>query len=110
MLRKKGGNAWMVATSNAELARLSPAVVVDAADGSVIEERPAVRPGGLLGALMVRAGALQPLPKAAPKRPRGRPSKVHVVATAARIWDEVTEGNGVVLVDGVPVEVPKALK
>ena len=75
------------------------------------------RPRPLLAGLMVRAGFLTapaPLVVAAPlppKRPRGRPRKQPNVADlAARVWDDVTGGAGVVLVDGEPVEVLKDLK
>lgn len=83
---------------------------------------------GLLGALLGRAGlqspdlaakdaaaaaalterqeayvkALYTPPKGRPGRPKGSKSKV--VKTAARVWSEVTGGQGVVLVDGKPVK------
>lgn len=47
-------------------------------------------------------------PSEPPKRGRGRPRKVD--ALAAKVWDDVTGGTGVVLADGDPVEVPKDLK
>lgn len=52
--------------------------------------------------------AVTPTRSEPPKRGRGRPRKVDAVA--AKVWDEVTGGAGVVLADGEPVEVPKALK
>lgn len=83
---------------------------------------------GLLGALLGRAGLQSPdlaaqdeaaaaalrerreayikaryaPPKGRPGRPKG--SKTKAVKTAARVWSEVTGGQGVVLVDGKPVE------
>lgn len=82
---------------------------------------------GLLGALLGRAGLQSPdlaaqdeaaaaalkerqeayikarytPPKGRPGRPKGSKSKV--VKTAARVWSEVTGGQGVVLVDDKPV-------
>lgn len=47
-------------------------------------------------------------PTAPAKRRPGRPRKVD--SLAAKVWDDVTGGAGVALVDGQPVEVPKALK
>lgn len=47
-------------------------------------------------------------PTAPAKRRPGRPRKLDAVA--ADVWHRVTDGAGVVLVDGDPVEVPKALK
>lgn len=83
---------------------------------------------GLLGALLGRAGiqssdlaeqderaraalqkrqdayinAVKTGPKGRPGRPKG--SRSNVANTAARVWSEVTGGDGVVLVDGKPVQ------
>ncbi len=66
---------------------------------------------GLLGALMVKAGVLAPMPSVPAKRARGRPAKSRndVIQAAADTWADVTGGGGVVLVDGKPVEVSKDL-
>lgn len=63
----------------------------------------------LLDKLLGRAGvaSVPPAPVVvAPKRKRGRPSKASL--EAAKVWDEVTGGAGVVLVDGkeVPPQSP----
>lgn len=63
----------------------------------------------LVAQLLLRSqGKVQPVPK----RGRGRPRKLtpQDVQVAARVWSEVTDGAGVLLYDGKPVEVPEALK
>ena len=60
----------------------------------------------LLGALLVRSGALPAPPPAEPepvKRKRGRPRKADVAAIAAQAWADVSDCAGVVLVDGKEV-------
>lgn len=65
---------------NAEAERLRSADLYDPADGSVAGRHVGQRPRGLLAALMVRAGALPPLPAQPVKRGRGRPPKAKGVA------------------------------
>jgi hypothetical protein len=60
---------------NPELERLRRLVRVDAGECKVLEHIPPARPRSLLAALMVRAGALAPLPPTQAKRGRGRPPK-----------------------------------
>lgn len=62
---------------------------------------------GLLQGLLVRSGALPAPPAVEPAPPakkRGRPRKADVAAIAAQVWSDVTDGAGVVLVDGKDVD------
>lgn len=85
----------------------------DGLDGEVeFAQSGSGRPQGLLARLLVRAGVNPPPPVAAPqapKRPRGRPRKV-VPELASMAAGGVSEGQGAVLADGVPGEVPEALQ
>lgn len=98
---------------NSEAERLRSGDLFDPATGKSAGRHVGASPRGLLASLMVRAGALAPLPPAPPaaaKRPRGRPRKQDVAELAAKVWDEVTDGDGVVLQDGKPVRATKDLK
>ncbi len=83
-------------------------VTVDS-KGDFVKTKFAPIGSSLLASFLVKGGQVAPLPQQLKKRPRGRPGK-DVAALAAEVWDDVTGGAGVVLADGEPVEVPKALK
>lgn len=74
MARQYNQSGFQEVRVNPEIERLKASTVVDAGESRVLEHRAANRPRSLLAALMVRAGALAPLPQTV-KRGRGRPRK-----------------------------------
>jgi len=74
MSRMNTANLWKHGHPNQEIEQLQATTVVDAGECKVLEQCAPNRPRSLLAALMVRAGALAPLPQVV-KRGRGRPRK-----------------------------------